>query len=116
MLSLRPSAAAITASPLVRGVFCLFPIFLISGSQTEAASCGDASDVAVLSSPLTPWKGAPLRVLFASEKQLDGELSLIAPDGSVAAKSSERQGGPPYFWFVEVASPARWRVACTTRA
>jgi hypothetical protein len=52
-----------------------------------------------------------LRVLFASEKQLDGELSLIAPDGSVAAKSGERQGGPPYFWFVEVASPVvgTWR-------
>jgi hypothetical protein len=108
LLSLRPSAAAITALALVRGTFCLFSIFLFSGSQAEAAedSCGDASDVAVLSSPLTPWKGALLRVLFASEKQLDGELSLIAPDGSVAAKSGERQGGPPYFWFVEVASPA----------
>ena len=40
------------------------------------------------------------------EKPLDGELSLIAPNGSVAAKSRERHGGPPYFWFAEVASPA----------
>ena len=48
----------------------------------------------------------PLRVVFAAEKPLDGELSLIAPDGSVAAKSRERQGGPPYSWFVEVKSPA----------
>jgi hypothetical protein len=31
---------------------------------------------------------------------------------SVAAKSRERHGGPPYFWFAEVASPAAgtWRV------
>ncbi len=47
-----------------------------------------------------------MRVLFAAEKPLEGELSLIAPDGSVAAKSRERHGGPPYFWFAEVASPA----------
>jgi len=53
-----------------------------------------------------PWKGAPLRVIFAAEKPLEGEFSLIAPDGSVAAQSRERHGGPPYFWFAEVASPA----------
>ena len=45
-------------------------------------------------------------MIFAVEKPFDGELSLIAPDGSVAAKSHERHGGPPYFWFAEVASPA----------
>jgi len=33
----------------------------------------------VLSSPLAPWKGAPLRIVFAAEKPLEGELSLIAP-------------------------------------
>ena len=45
------------------------------------------------------------------EKPLEGELSLIAPDGTIAAKSRERHGGPPYFWFAEVASPAAgtWR-------
>ena len=47
-----------------------------------------------------------------SEKPLDGELSLIAPDGSVAAQARARHGGPPYSWFAEVASPAagKWRV------
>ena len=44
--------------------------------------------------------------ILAAEKPLEGELSLIAPDGSVAATSRERHGGPPYFWFAEVASPA----------
>jgi hypothetical protein len=53
-----------------------------------------------------------LRVIFAAEKPLEGELSLIAPNGSVAATSRERQGGPPYFWFAEVASPVagKWQV------
>ena len=52
-----------------------------------------------------------MRVVFTSEKPLDGELSLVAPDGSVAAKSRKRFGGPPYFWFAEVVAPAagKWR-------
>ena len=55
--------------------------------------------------------------MFAAEKPLDGELSLIAPDGSVAAKSSERRGGPPYFWIAEVATPAAgtWHAKLTRR-
>ena len=77
-----------------------------SHAQGPVGTCEDAAELAVLPSPIAPWKGAPLRVLFAAEKPLEGELSLIAPDGSVAAKSRERHGGPPYFWFAEVASPA----------
>jgi len=71
--------------------------------------------VAVLPSPLTPWTGAPLRVLFTAEKPLEGELSLIAPDGTVAAKSRDHLDGPPYSWFVEIASPAagKWRASFT---
>jgi hypothetical protein len=46
------------------------------------------SDIAVLSSPSRTWKGAPLRVLVASETPLEGELWLIAPDRTVAAKSA----------------------------
>ena len=63
-------------------------------------------------SPIVPWKGAPLRVILAVEKPLNGELSLIAPDGRVAATSRDRLGGPPYFWFAEVATPTAgtWRV------
>ncbi len=93
-------------------------LFLAVGSQAQAqqaqaqppqaqiGACADADELAVLPSPLSPWKGAPLRVVFAAEKPLEGELSLIAPDGKVAASSSERHGGPPYFWYAEVASPA----------
>src|SRR3954468_15601079 len=71
----------------------------------SSPTCNDAN-LAVLPSPLTPWKGAPLRVVVALDGPLDGELSLVGPDGRVAASSRERHGGPPYFWFAEVAAPA----------
>ena len=88
---------------LIAGAF-----FVVVDARAEGplGLCEDAAELAVLPSPLAPWKGAPLRVIVAAEKPLEGELSLIAPDGSVAAKSRERHGGPPYFWFAEVATPA----------
>ena len=65
-------------------------------------------------------EGAPLRVVFTAEKPLEGELSLIAPNGHVAATSRDRHGGPPYFWFAEVAAPAAGqrgaRYSCARRA
>jgi hypothetical protein len=81
-------------------------------AQAATGACDGASDISVLSAPMSPWKGAPLRVIFTSEKPLTGELSLLSPDGAVAAKSADRHGGPPYFWFAEVAVPAAgtWRV------
>ena len=84
-------------------------------AQTSPGACDEAAEIAVLSSPVTPWKGAPLRVIFAAEKPLEGELSLIAPDGSVAVKSHDRLGGPPYSWLAEVKSPAAgtWHVTLT---
>jgi hypothetical protein len=80
-------------------------------AEGSAGTCEDAAQLAVLPSPIAPWKGAPLRVVIAVERPIEGALSLIAPDGRVAASSRERHGGPPYFWFAEVASPAAgtWR-------
>jgi len=106
LLQVRRFAAAATASLLLTGA-CFVLLFSVVESRAQAAgACEDAAELAVLSSPLAPWKGAPLRVVLAAEKPLEGELSLIAPDGRVAAKSRDRHGGPPYFWFAEVASPA----------
>jgi hypothetical protein len=82
----------------------LFPV-VDARAQAANAACENPSELAVLSSPIAPWKGAPLRVMFAAEKSYEGELSLIAPDGSVVATSRERHGGPPYFWTAETASP-----------
>jgi hypothetical protein len=85
-----------------------FSIVLCWGTdaRAEGLSGNCEAEVAVLAAPVAPWNGAPLRVLFTAEKPFEGELSLVGPNGAVAAKSRERQGGPPYFWFVEVASPA----------
>jgi hypothetical protein len=83
--------------------------FLFASADSRAqgpAACKDAAEISVLPSPVAPWKGAPLRVLFVAEKPLAGEFSLIAPNGSVEATSRERYGGPPYFWFAEVTAPA----------
>ncbi len=100
-------AATRTALLLIAGA-CFAFLFPGAGSRAGDFSnrCEAIAQVSVLSSPLAPWKGAPLRVVFAAEKPFEGELSLVAPDGSTAAKSHERHGGPPYFWYAEVASPA----------
>ncbi|MGA9265157.1 MAG: hypothetical protein WBV79_01715, partial [Rhodomicrobium sp.] len=47
-----------------------FSIFLFSAPSSEAkgSSCEEAAELSVLASPITPWRGAPLRVLFAAEK------------------------------------------------
>jgi hypothetical protein len=100
----------------VAGAFlaCLFSAVEVQ-AQGRPDPCKDTAELAVLSSPVAPWKGAPLRVVFAAEKPIDGELSLIAPDGRVAAKSRKRFGGPPYSWFAEVAKPAAgtWHATLT---
>jgi len=102
----RQFAVAATALLLTAGG----AFFVVSGANAQAqgasGSCDEAVELVTLTSPIAPWMGAPLRVVFAAEKPLQGELSLVAPDGKVAAKSHERHGGPPYFWFAEVASPA----------
>jgi hypothetical protein len=101
-----------SAVSLIAGAFFLV---LCSGTDSRAegspGACEDAGELAFLASPIAPWKGAPFRVVFAAEKPLEGEIRLTAPDGSIAAQSPERHGGPPYFWFAEIKSPASgtWR-------
>ncbi len=104
-LSQRVASAAAASLPIVAVFFASLLPTAATQAQGQAGSCEDTVGLAVLSSPIAPWKGAPLRVIFTTEKPVEGEFSLIAPDGSVAAKSHERQGGPPYFWYAEVASP-----------
>ena len=113
----RPSFTG-AMTPLLAAAGALAIFLCTTGAmraQGVGGACADAAELAVLPSPIVPWKGAPLRVVFAAEKAADGELSLIAPDGSSAAKSQGRHGGPPYFWFAEAASPAAgtWRATLT---
>jgi hypothetical protein len=113
MFPARQFTAAAPAWLLIVGA--LLGSAVDSRAETSTGNCEDAAELAVLTSPITPWKRAPLRVVFAAEKPLEGELSLIAPNGKVAAKSRERRGGPPYFWLAEVSSPAvgTWRATLT---
>jgi hypothetical protein len=106
LLPARQFAAAAIASLLIdwAAVVSLAP--RAGATEVPSGNCQDDPGLTLLASPAAPWKGAPLRVIFTAEKPLAGELSLIAPDGKVAAASRDRHGGPPYFWFAEIDSPA----------
>jgi hypothetical protein len=101
----RHSSGIATALTLAAALLFLILSAVSAEAKDASSGCEAKVGLAVLSSPLAPWKGAPLRIVFATEQPLDGELSLIAPDGSVATKTHERHGGPPYSWFAEIASP-----------
>jgi len=108
--------AIATASSLILGASVgLLSTAPQARAQAPSGGCADAAEVAVLPAPIAPWQGAPLRVMVVADKPLDGELALIAPNGSVAAKSAVRLGGPPYSWFAEVAAPAAgtWHATLT---
>jgi hypothetical protein len=114
MLLARRFAAAATALSLIAGA-SLVLLLSIADARAQSGNCAQPADIAVLPAPIEPWQGAPLRVMVVADKPLDGELALIAPDGSVAAKSAGRLGGPPYSWFAEVAAPAAgtWHATLT---
>ncbi|MEM9592166.1 MAG: hypothetical protein AAF967_12655, partial [Pseudomonadota bacterium] len=94
-------------------VSCLIAVAMLAFSHAQAtaqepenatATCEEFG-LAVLSSPASPWKGAPLRVIVATEKPLPGELTLVGPSGNAVVQSSDMQGGPPYFWYAEIPAP-----------
>jgi hypothetical protein len=116
MLPERQSGAlAATASLLIACALVLLLVPQTRATAEDAAPACDEFGLALLSTPIAPWKGAPLRVIFATEKPLAGELVLIAPNGKIEAQSSDTQGGPPYFWFAEIASPeaGTWQAKLT---
>jgi hypothetical protein len=107
MLLARRFAAAVTAFLPIAGGSLVLLLAMAAGPAAAASdNCADPAEVTVLPSPQAAWSGAPLRVMVVSEKPVAGVLSLVAPDGSVAVKSPDRHGGPPYSWFAEVAAPA----------
>lgn len=104
------------ATLLFAGSYLAAPMLSRSAfAQGESGACAEEPGLAVLASPIVPWRGASLHVIFTSEKPIRGELSLVAPDGTVAATSRDRFDGPPYSWFAHVASPApgKWHARLT---
>jgi hypothetical protein len=91
---------------LAGSVLCLANLAGEAQAKDSYSACASEIGVAMMTSPAMPSRSAPLRVVFTSEKALDGELVLTAPDGKTAVTSRTRQGGPPYAWFAEVPSPA----------
>lgn len=112
----RHFAAAPTRLLWAASLFLLLIPVLEASAKDTSESCKASLKPAVLISPLSPWKGTSLRIAFTVETPIQGELSLIAPDGSVALKSRERRGGPPYFWFAEIAKPSAgtWHATLTS--
>ena len=106
--------AATTALSLITGAFLLALAAGSARAQGSASVCDAAGEIALLPSPWAPWKGTPLRVMLVTEKPLQGELSLTRPDGSVAATSRERHGGPPYFCDAEASPVGRERFQTVT--
>lgn len=105
----RLTAAASAMLPLAALVLAQHAI--AAETKSPPAACEATAGIALVASPLVPWKGAPLRVIMTAEQATDGELTLVAPDGKPAVATRERHGGPPYFWYAEVASPppGKWQ-------
>jgi hypothetical protein len=76
-----------------------------SAAAAPAPACGDPGDLLVFTSPEHPLHDQPMRVLVVSDKVVDAELALAAPDGSRVATTHDRLGGPPYSWIVTVEAP-----------
>lgn len=106
MFLARRSGCGASVMLLAGALFSLLVPAAAAHAETSPASCAHLLQVAMLPAPLAPWTGAPLRVLVAAEKPLDGVLTLIGPDGRVAAKAAAAAGGPPTSWYAEVAAPA----------
>lgn len=113
---MRPVLQRLTAVPvlILLAIMCFAPR---AWAENETADCKEPAGFAILSSPISPSKHAPLRVFVATDEPLDATLSLVLPDGKVALEVDERRGGPPYFWFAEIAKPkpGTWRAKLTRK-
>src|SRR5260370_38499714 len=98
----RQFAAAVAALLLTTAASFLFSV-IDAQAQASSGACEGAAELAVLPSPLPPWKRAPLRAIVAAERALEAELSLAAPDVRVPSKCRERPAGPPHSWPAQVA-------------
>ena len=77
-----------------------------------SAACDSGHGLLVLTSPETPVAGKPLRVVAVSELEAKG--TLVVRDGSgKTLVTGDRRGGPPFFWFAEIAAAPEGSVRAT---
>jgi hypothetical protein len=76
----------------------------------------EAVGVTLFTSPRAPRAGAPLRVLAVAAAPLDAALSLGDAAGADLAGSRDRHGGPPFWWYAELAAPAAGTVRVALHA
>lgn len=76
------------------------PLPSTEASASGPRACVGTTGIALFVSPVAPVKGKPVRIVAVSDAKLDGRLSGTV-DGAEAA-STERRGGPPYFYTSEL--------------
>ena len=68
----------VTACAVIAGGLLVLPSTgARAQNASQASACDEAVGLAVLPTPVAPWTGAPLRVMFVTEKPLGGQLSLV---------------------------------------
>jgi hypothetical protein len=107
--SKQPRAVATAAAPASTGSSApASASAAVAASTPEPAApgaCKDTAGVQFYPSPRSPAAGQPLRLLAISGKPLAGTLRLRDDQGKEIATGKERHGGPPFWWYAEVASP-----------
>jgi hypothetical protein len=81
--------------------------------SAPAPACGDPGDVLVFVSPAHPLRGQTLRVIAVADHAVDASLTLTAARGGDPVATSERHGGPPYFWIARADAPAAGKWTAT---
>src|SRR5262245_15350504 len=100
-------------APSIVPVLVALVVGLAGVAAAAASPCEDSDAVAIFSSPRVPQPGAPLRVIAVSERRLAATLVVLSPGGDPVGETSERRGGPPYWWYAEVVpqDPGSYRAA-----
>ncbi len=72
-------------------------------------ACGHSAlgaDLTVFTSPDAPVPGGSLRVMAVSGSPVDATVAVVGPAGDTLARTTERHGGPPYWWYVDAPTSA----------
>jgi hypothetical protein len=97
-----PPAPAASAAPTVAAASATASAIALPPAAPTPCEAG--RDITVFVSPETPAQNRPLRIIAVSESDAPGALVVRDAAGKTLA-TADRRGGPPYFWFAEIAAP-----------